>query len=74
MPENPRGWRRLWPSKLWLRTIELSPGGFWQWEIWSEGKDRKLACGAEEYARQATAARGGVRFGKMNMPMLEERG
>lgn len=71
MIPNPRGWRRLWPSKLWLQTVEISPG-VWNWKIWNAGKDRLLATGAESYTRQATAATGGVRFGTVEMKRLEE--
>lgn len=78
MPENPLGWRRLWPSKLWLQTVQEGiTGGAtgqpakWQWRIWSLDKTRLLATGAETYSRQRDAARGGVRFGETERARLE---
>lgn len=61
MTDNPRGWRRLWPSRLWLETIQPSPG-IWEWKIWTVDKSRVIACSAETYNRQADCARGGIRF------------
>lgn len=61
MPENPRGWRRMWPDRLWLQTVEPSPG-VWSWKIWTEDKSKVIACAAEEYSRQTDCVRGALRF------------
>lgn len=58
---NPRGWRRLWPGKLWLQTIQPSPG-VWEWKIWSEDKTVVLALGVNGFTRQADCVRGALQF------------
>lgn len=71
MPTN-KGWRRLWPSVLWLHTYQIAGGDLWNWEITSSDKVRKLACGAESYTRSQAAAFAGVKFGADQMKVLEE--
>lgn len=55
------GWRRLWPSELWLQVIVLQDGQA-NWRIWNRRKTSVLAIGAEAYARPRDASRGGLRF------------
>lgn len=70
-PINERGWRRLWPSALWLQTVLVptfdhkQAGDRWLWRIWDEDKKRLLATGAENYTRAVDAVRGGKRFGEL---------
>lgn len=80
MPDNPRGWRRLWPSALWLQIVLIppfehkQPGDRWLWRIWDEDKKRLLATGAENYTRAADAVRGGKKFGELLQQELEAAG